>query len=98
MFNNRGENRPPFSRSMPVLRSSIQSFDGRKRIDMLVGHRVATKRRECGLSLEAVAAAIRVPPDWLASYESGDERVLPNHICMLAKLFRVTPGFFFEEF
>jgi hypothetical protein len=98
MFDNPGENHPQFSRSMPAPRSSIQSFDSRERIDILVGQRVAMKRRECSFSLEAVAAAIRVPPDWLARYESGDERVLPAHLCVLAKLFRVTPGFFFEEF
>ena len=96
MLSKRGERLPPFRRSMSAPRNCIHSFDGREPIDILVGQEVKRRRLEIGLSLETVASALRVPPDWLTSYETGDERILPAHICMLADLFGVRPGVFFE--
>jgi transcriptional regulator with XRE-family HTH domain len=54
------------------------------------------KRVADGLSQADLASAIRMPREWIAAYENGDERILPAHLARFCDLFDVNPSFFFE--
>jgi ribosome-binding protein aMBF1 (putative translation factor) len=69
----------------------------RRPIDVFVGQRLLSRRLELGLSHDDLAAAIRMPPGWIASYERGDERILPAHLLRFTDLLGVKLRFFFPE-
>jgi ribosome-binding protein aMBF1 (putative translation factor) len=69
----------------------------RKPIDVFVGQRLLARRLELGFSHDDLAAAIRMPPGWIAAYERGEERILPAHLFRFTDLLGVKLRFFFPE-
>lgn len=68
-----------------------------KSIDRQVGQRLQCRRRELGMSREAVATAIGASLTQLHCFEEGTARVGGERLLRLAALLRTSLGFFFEE-
>ena len=67
-------------------------------IDVHVGHRIASRRRRTGWSIETLAARTGLPVMRLQAYEAGQRRVVAPDLLSLSGAFDVPPSYFFEEF
>lgn len=65
-------------------------------IDIHVGIRIRTRRRELGLSQEKLADAIGVTSQQTQKQERGANRVSASALYKIAKTLKVEPGYFFE--
>jgi ribosome-binding protein aMBF1 (putative translation factor) len=89
--------RPTYAHLGPPRQRTRGRGGERKPIDVFVGQQILARRLELGLSQDDLAAAIQMPPGWIASYESGEERILPAHLFQFTDLLGVKLRFFFPE-
>ena len=68
-----------------------------RRIAVAIGEKVRSKRREDGLSEEAVALALNCDIDDLRAAESGEVNFTAEDIVGLCPILRVMPSWFFED-
>ncbi len=65
-------------------------------VDNHVGRRIRERRRELGLSLEKLGAALGVSYQQIQKYEIGINRVAAGRLWDMAKILEVDVGYFFE--
>ena len=65
-------------------------------VDRYIGLKIRLRRRELGLSQEALAAAVGVRFQQLQKYESGANRVSASRLFEIARVLRTPAAFFFE--
>jgi transcriptional regulator with XRE-family HTH domain len=63
-------------------------------IDQEVGARLGARRREIGLSLETLAATLKITPDTLESYEKGESRLSARVLQGCCRELNVSPSHF----
>ena len=66
-------------------------------IDIFVGSRVRLRRLMVGMSQEALADRLGVTFQQVQKYEKGTNRISASRLQAIAEVFRVPPGFFFQE-
>lgn len=66
-------------------------------VDIYVGSRIKLKRQALGLSQHGLAPLINVTFQQLQKYERGINRVGPSRLQLLAKIFGVPVGYFFDD-
>ncbi len=65
-------------------------------VDDHVGRRVRERRREIGISLEKLGAALGISFKQVQKYEVGTDRVAAGRLWGIAKILEVDVGYFFE--
>src|SRR6266852_850294 len=65
-------------------------------VDLYIGERIRTRRRQLGMSMEAVSAAIDVSWQQLSKYEHGQNRVSCSMLARIANALGVAPAWFFQ--
>lgn len=66
-------------------------------VDARVGRRLAQRRTERAMPVEAVAEYLAIGTDEVADFEQGSLRPTPEQIIDLASFLEVGPGWFFAE-
>lgn len=66
-------------------------------IDVFVGSRVRLRRLMVGMSQEALADRLGVTFQQVQKYEKGTNRISASRLQAISEVFRVTPGFFFQD-
>jgi transcriptional regulator with XRE-family HTH domain len=65
-------------------------------IDQHVALRLRAKREELGLSQTEVADAVGITFQQVQKYENGKNRIAAGRLWLIAKVFKVPVGYFFE--
>jgi transcriptional regulator with XRE-family HTH domain len=66
-------------------------------VDVAVGRRLRSRRKELGLSQAEVARDLDISTKKLGKYERGLDRMRPRHIFLAARYLGVSVGYFFRE-
>ena len=66
--------------------------------DLHIGSRLRAARKERGLTLHQVAAAIGTSPGQAQKYERAENAIICSRLHDLARVLQVPPGWFFEGF
>lgn len=66
-------------------------------VDVAVGRRLRSRRKELGLSQAEVARDLDISAKKLGKYEKGQDRMRARHIFLAAKYLGVSVGYFFRE-
>lgn len=66
-------------------------------VDVAVGRRLRSRRKELGLSQAEVARDLDISAKKLGKYEKGQDRMRGRHIFLAAKFLGVSVGYFFRE-
>lgn len=66
-------------------------------VDIHVGTRVRMCRMQRGISQEMLAAGLDLTFQQIQKYEKGVNRIGASRLATIAKILRVSPGFFFES-
>jgi transcriptional regulator with XRE-family HTH domain len=65
-------------------------------VDLHVGSRVRSRRRQLGLSQTELGAAIGIAFQQIQKYEKGINRISSSRLHQIAKVLKVSPTYFFE--
>jgi transcriptional regulator with XRE-family HTH domain len=66
-------------------------------VDVAVGRRLRSRRKELGLSQAEVARDLDIGTRKLGKYEKGQDRMRARHLFLAAKYLGVSVGYFFRE-
>ena len=66
-------------------------------IDILIGKNIKTRRKELGISQQALALAIGVAFQKIQKYEKGFNRITADRLHEIAKVLKVTDGHFSKD-
>jgi transcriptional regulator with XRE-family HTH domain len=66
-------------------------------VDVAVGRRLRSRRKELGLSQAEVARDLDISTKRLGKYERGLDRMRARHLFLVAKYLGVSVGYFFRE-
>jgi transcriptional regulator with XRE-family HTH domain len=66
-------------------------------VDVAVGRRLRSRRKELGLSQAAVARDLDISAKKLGKYEKGQDRMKARHIFLAARYLGVSVGYFFRD-
>lgn len=66
-------------------------------VDVAVGRRLRSRRKELGLTQAEVARDLDISAKKLGKYEKGQDRMRARHIFLAAKYLGVSVGYFFRE-
>jgi transcriptional regulator with XRE-family HTH domain len=66
-------------------------------VDVAVGRRLRSRRKELGLSQAEVARDLGISTHKLGKYERGQDRMRARHIFLAARYLSVSVGYFFRE-
>jgi transcriptional regulator with XRE-family HTH domain len=66
-------------------------------VDVAVGRRLRSRRKELGLSQAKVARDLDISTKKLGKYERGQDRMKARHLFLAAKYLGVPVGYFFRE-
>jgi transcriptional regulator with XRE-family HTH domain len=66
-------------------------------VDVAVGRRLRSRRKELGLSQAEVARDLDISAQKLGKYERGQDRMKARHIFLAARYLGVSVGYFFRE-
>jgi transcriptional regulator with XRE-family HTH domain len=66
-------------------------------VDVAVGRRLRSRRKELGLSQAEVARDLDISAQKLGKYERGQDRMRARHIFLAARYLGVSVGYFFRE-
>ena len=66
-------------------------------VDLHVGSRVRSRRRQLGLSQTHLATAIGIAFQQIQKYEKGTNRVSSSRLHQIARVLKVPPTYFFED-
>lgn len=69
----------------------------RRFVDLVVGGRVATRRRKLGLNTAVFAESLGMTEFTLVACETGRTNFLPSQLFQAACILGVRPGWFFES-
>ncbi|THD80656.1 MAG: XRE family transcriptional regulator [Phenylobacterium sp.] len=75
---------------------STPTSRGATHVDRYIGLKIRLRRRQLGLSQDALAQAVGVRFQQLQKYESGANRVSASRLFEIARALRAPAGFFFE--
>ncbi len=80
----------------PALFQTGTPPDRRRPVDIFIGQRIAQRRVAVQLSLDGLATEASIPSDRMASYEKGEQRVIPHHLFEIGRTLGVGVGYFFD--
>jgi transcriptional regulator with XRE-family HTH domain len=66
-------------------------------VDVAVGRRLRSRRKELGLSQAEMARDLDISAKKLGKYETGHDRMKTRHIFLAAKYLGVSVGYFFRD-
>jgi transcriptional regulator with XRE-family HTH domain len=66
-------------------------------VDVAVGRRLRSRRKELGLSQAEVARDLAISAKKLGTYERGQDRMRARHLFLAARYLGVSVGYFFRE-
>jgi transcriptional regulator with XRE-family HTH domain len=66
-------------------------------VDVAVGRRLRSRRKELGLSQAEVARDLAISAKKLGTYERGQDRMRARHFFLAARYLGVSVGYFFRE-
>jgi transcriptional regulator with XRE-family HTH domain len=66
-------------------------------VDVAVGRRLRSRRKELGLSQAKVARDLDISAQKLGKYERGQNRMSARHLFLAARYLGVSVGYFFRE-
>jgi transcriptional regulator with XRE-family HTH domain len=66
-------------------------------VDVAVGRRLRSRRKELGLSQAEVARDLAISAKKLGTYERGQDRMRARHLFLAARYLDVSVGYFFRE-
>jgi transcriptional regulator with XRE-family HTH domain len=66
-------------------------------VDLHVGSRVRSRRRQLGLSQTELGAAIGIAFQQIQKYEKGTTRISSSRLHQIAEVLKVAPAYFFED-
>lgn len=76
---------------------SLATLDHRHPVDVECGRRIRLRRKELGVSQEALAAKIDLTFQQVQKYERGSNRVSASKLFDIARALSVPPGYFFPD-
>ena len=87
------------TRAQPDMPISAPAKDERSAtsVDQHVGKRIARQRRELGLPVTQLAAQLGVSYQQVYKYEQGTNRITSGQLYIIAQMFGVGIGWFFED-
>ncbi|WP_051908398.1 helix-turn-helix domain-containing protein [Candidatus Odyssella acanthamoebae] len=65
-------------------------------IEVHMGLQLKKRREELNLTQRDLAKLMKVTPQLVSKYETGQGKILPNRLYDLCQILSVTPNFFFE--
>ncbi len=65
-------------------------------IEIHMGLQLKKRREELNLTQQDLAKMMKVTPQLVSKYETGQSKILPNRLYNLCQILNVTPNFFFE--
>ncbi|OTA17461.1 Repressor of flagellae, MrxJ [Xenorhabdus vietnamensis] len=68
-----------------------------EKVNLLVGQRIQTKRKELGITATALAKQIGISQQQLSRYERGTNRINLAHLVVIAKILDTPIDWFFED-
>lgn len=97
MPNRRPANRPQDSQTPASPQRQNGAAPPSRPVDIHVGRRIRARRRELGLTTDALAQSAGVAPTRLNTYETGELRVAPSDLLKLRDVLGVRLSYFFHD-